>query len=75
MNLTAENLRALESQELILEVFKVFHEIFYTIPTGELDEFMIEVIDATNIKAGGIGVEAREVLKYVLELEKRYRLQ
>ena len=73
MILTKDMLMKLEPQELVFEIFKVFHEVFHNIPTNELEDFMMEIIDKTNKQYGELGYQAKAILKFTVEVEKKYR--
>lgn len=71
--LTVEHLKGLEPKEFVEEIFFAFHKALHNVPTDELEDFMIMVIDNTNSKYGEIGEHSRAILKYVFLLEKQYR--
>ena len=73
MILTVEYLKSLEPKEFVEEIFLAFHKVLHNVPTDELEEFMMIVIDSTNNKHGELGTQAKEILKYVFILEKEYR--
>lgn len=70
---TKDMLKQLDIQGVVFEIFIAFHEILHNVPTDELDNFMMMVIDETNNKYGAIEEQTKEILKFVLEAEKYYR--
>jgi uncharacterized protein YggL (DUF469 family) len=73
MILTKDMLMKLEPQELVFEIFKVFHDVLNNVTEDELEDFMTAVIDETNKQYGELGYQEKAILKLTLEAEKKYR--